>query len=117
MKKKVMFTEELGIKAYIMRKTSNLTQAKIGKKLGVCEASARIWARKVASTPKLKAEAEKQIQSLGKVKNPSKTKSKLKNTNKLDEVSRLMTENAYLRWWNLGLQEGFITRLLSDMKR
>ena len=74
--------------------------------MGISTRSVTLWARKVSESPKLKAQAKAKLE-----KKPRRSGKK----NGVEEIGKLMTENAYLRWWNLGLQQGFIDRLLQDM--
>jgi len=105
----VQYTEALAIKAWLMREKGH-TNEEIKQKLDISGGSVTLWIRKVENSPRLKSLATKKAT----VKENPQSSGNGEN-NKIEEISNLMTENAYLRWWNLGLQQGFVDRLLKDM--
>lgn len=132
-KKKVFYSDEVAIKAYVLRTTTNKTLKEIGKTLNICPKSVRLWAEKIAIDPDLKAKAEKKIeaQSSGTTKKvplkrtpvkftdfdlsgkPAKKK-KPKIKNGVEEIIRLNDEINYLKWYNMGLKQGFVSKLMEE---
>jgi hypothetical protein len=120
-KKKVFLNEDQGIEVYILRTTTNDPVASIAKKFSICTGVVRRWVRRIESDPKLRAKAEKVIKSRssGVKRTPMKVPSKgtKKVNNGVEEIMRLTEENNYLRWCNLGLEQGFIERLLEEKSK
>jgi transposase len=104
----VRYTNALAFKAYMLSEEGK-SQEKIGEILNVSKGTICKWTRKVKADPALLKQAKMRV---GAKKGKSRS-----SGNGVDEVTNLMQENAYLRWWNLGLQEGFVDRLLEDLKR
>jgi hypothetical protein len=119
MKKKVFLKEEQGLQLYVLRKTTDDTIISIAKRFNTCDGVVRRWVRKIENDPKLKSKAEKMIKSQSSgikrtpVKVPSNGTKKNVKTG-VEEIMRLTEENNYLRWCNMGLEQGFITRLLDE---
>ena len=107
-KKPTRYTKALAFKAYMLAEEGR-SQEKIGEMLNVSKGTISVWTRKVKSNPDLLKQAKTWVETKS-----GKTRS---SGNGVDEVTGLMQENAYLRWWNLGLQEGFVDRLLEEIKR
>ena len=123
--KRIRYTDEQAIKAYIMCETTEMTQVQIGEKLGISTVSVHKWAKKVRTTAKLKAKAQKQIKARGSgskrtpAKLPTKarkTKARGRKKNGVEEIQRLLVENSYLRWRCIGHEVGFVARLVEELR-
>lgn len=107
-KRPIRFTKSLAFKAYMLAEKGN-TQEKIGEILNVSKGTISVWTRRVKADPSLLKQAKMRVKA--------KKSNSGNSGNGVDEVTDLMQENAYLRWWNLGLQEGFVDRLLKESGR
>lgn len=111
-------TPDKMIKAWLLAQ-QDFTFTAIGEKLKCNNDTASRWVREVEATPKLLAEAKKRLPPGSKVKTihkgngrPPKKKAKL-----IQAASNLADENAFLRWWNTGERQGFVSRLLDELEK
>ncbi len=97
MAKRKRYTQNQGSVALQLRKEEALTWRDIGKRLGVSDKTARVWAHR--RSEEFKSQAKKLI------------------TPKNGRRQRAKEESEYLRWWYLGERRGWVERLLKDLKR
>jgi transposase-like protein len=130
-RKSMKWSEKTAINAYVLRCTTDLSLPNIGKKVGISANTVTRWVITIHNDERLLAKALARIKT-DKLKvvrhnplpiptgprgpNGSSKKRKQPNGTQLKEMDRLLAENSYLKWCNIGLREGYIDRYLKEEK-
>lgn len=114
--RKIIYTDEKGIKAWRDNKHKGISQKKIANKLKVSQRAICRWIEKVEKDPTLHQRAvsysedenNENNEILRKITDPKRNDTK---------ISQLNSQIEFLKWWNLGERKGFVELLLNELRK